>query len=91
MNAELASRPRKFVLDPNSEWWKIINDKLEKNRISVQKSAQDKTVPLNYYAAFDEVLFLKYRELNTCRNLMNYITERKPIMTELLPTFRSPD
>ena len=61
MNAELASRPRKFVLDPSSEWWKIINDKLEKNRISVQKSAQDKTVPLNYYAAFDEVLFLKYR------------------------------
>ena len=89
MNAELASRPRKFVLDPSSEWWKIINDKLEKNRISVQKSAQDKTVPLNYYAAFDEVLFLKYRELNTCRNLMNYITERKPIMTELLPTLRS--
>ena len=91
MNAELASRPRKFVLDPSSEWWKIINDKLEKNRISVQKSAQDKTVPLNYYAAFDEVLFLKYRELNTCRNLMNYITERKPIMTEVIPTLRSPD
>ena len=89
MNAELASRPRKFVLDPSSEWWKIINDKLEKNRISVQKSAQDKTVPLNYYAAFDEVLFLKYRELN--RNLLNGITERKLIMTELLPTLRSPD
>lgn len=55
MNEELARRPRKFVFDENSEWWKILNDKLEKNRVSVQKSAQDKTVPLNYYAAFDEV------------------------------------
>ncbi|XP_053373644.1 2-hydroxyacyl-CoA lyase 1-like [Mercenaria mercenaria] len=55
MNEELGGRPTKFVFDPAAPWWKDLNEKLEKNRISVQKQSQDKTVPLNYYAAFDEV------------------------------------
>ena len=55
MNEELARRPSKFVFSSTAPWWKELNEKLEKNRISVQKQSQDKTVPLNYYAAFDEV------------------------------------
>ncbi|WAQ94768.1 HACL1-like protein [Mya arenaria] len=54
-NEELSKRSPKFVFSSSSNWWKTLNEKLEKNRISVQNNSEDKTVPLNYYAAFDEV------------------------------------
>ncbi|WAQ94838.1 HACL1-like protein [Mya arenaria] len=54
-NEELSRRSPKFVFSSSSDWWKTLNEKLEKNRISVQNNSEDKTVPLNYYAAFDEV------------------------------------
>ncbi|KAL4221918.1 2-hydroxyacyl-CoA lyase 1 [Mactra antiquata] len=53
INEQLNTGP--FVFDSQAPWWNELNEKLEQNRLSVQKAAQDKTVPLNYYSAFDEV------------------------------------
>ena len=55
MNEELSVRSQRYCHDPQSAWWDILNDKLEKNRLSVQKNVEDKSVPLNYYAALDLV------------------------------------
>ncbi|KAL3831765.1 hypothetical protein ACJMK2_023472 [Sinanodonta woodiana] len=55
LNDEIARRPGKFVFNSKSLWWKTLDDKIKKNREATQKSIDDKRLPLNYYAALDEV------------------------------------
>ena len=52
-----SSRTKKVTLSPSAPWWKVLNDKLDKNRASVNASVNDKTLPLNYYAALNEVRY----------------------------------
>lgn len=47
--------PGKFVFNSNSAWWKTLRAKVKANQESVQKMADDKSVPLNYFAAYDEI------------------------------------
>ena len=55
MNAELTRLSPKFMFSSTAPWWGALNDKLEKNRKTVKAQVDNKTVPLNYYAALDEV------------------------------------
>ncbi|XP_052246724.1 2-hydroxyacyl-CoA lyase 1-like [Dreissena polymorpha] len=55
MNSELGQRRPAFVLNSQSDWWKVLHEKVAKNRASVDQNSADKALPLNYYAAFDEV------------------------------------
>ncbi|KAJ8313530.1 hypothetical protein KUTeg_008091, partial [Tegillarca granosa] len=55
MNAELKRRPGQFVFNPKSAWWKSLREKVEQNQVTVQKMIENKTVPLNYYAAYQEI------------------------------------
>ncbi|XP_072944586.1 2-hydroxyacyl-CoA lyase 1 isoform X2 [Epargyreus clarus] len=47
---------KKFSLQPNTNsWWKTLGDKQKKNVEFVEAQANDKSVPLNYYAVFKAV------------------------------------
>ena len=46
---------RKFRFDESNEWWKELNDKCEKNQKTVKEMSMDNSVPLNYYAVFQNV------------------------------------
>jgi len=55
LNEEISRRSPRFVFSKSEEWWTVLNEKVAKNRESVRQNSLDKTVPLNYYATFDEV------------------------------------
>lgn len=46
---------RKYRLGENTEWWKELSEKCEKNQLTVKGMAMEKIVPLNYYAVFQNV------------------------------------
>ena len=55
MNEELQRLPGKFVFPSTAPWWAALNEKVAKNKKTVQAQIDNKQVPLNYYAALDEV------------------------------------
>ncbi|GFN90703.1 2-hydroxyacyl-coa lyase 1 [Plakobranchus ocellatus] len=55
INEELQKRKNVFKFSLQSAWWKTLSKKLEANQLNVQEMCNDKTVPLNYYAAYAEV------------------------------------
>nr|XP_002132188.1 2-hydroxyacyl-CoA lyase 1 [Ciona intestinalis] len=40
-------------LSKDSDWWKFLQEKIDSNAVSTKALAEDKSVPLNYYAVFD--------------------------------------
>ncbi|CAH0725776.1 unnamed protein product, partial [Brenthis ino] len=48
-------KERKFSLQTNSAWWQALKEKQKKNTEFVEAQANDKSLPLNYYAVFKTV------------------------------------
>lgn len=46
---------RKYRFNENTEWWKELNEKCEKNQKTVKAMSSDEQVPLNYYAVFHNI------------------------------------
>ncbi|CAG9564743.1 unnamed protein product [Danaus chrysippus] len=46
---------KKFSLQNNSSWWQALKEKQKKNTEFVKAQANDKSLPLNYYAVFKTV------------------------------------
>ncbi|XP_022122283.2 2-hydroxyacyl-CoA lyase 1 isoform X1 [Pieris rapae] len=46
---------KKFSLQPSGGWWQALKEKQKKNTEFVEAQANDKSLPLNYYAVFKAV------------------------------------
>nr|XP_022297186.1 uncharacterized protein LOC111106696 [Crassostrea virginica] len=55
LNEQLDKIPGQFHFNPKSPWWKTLNNKVQQNQRTVQAMMDDKSEPLNYYAAYSEV------------------------------------
>ncbi|XP_069110665.1 2-hydroxyacyl-CoA lyase 1-like [Argopecten irradians] len=55
LNEEIGRRPGKFAFSKAAPWWKILRGKIEQNQQSVQKMMSEKSLPLNFYAAYEDI------------------------------------
>lgn len=55
MNDQLDKIPGHFQFNPKSPWWRTLNNKVQQNQKAVQAMMDDKSEPLNYYAAYSEI------------------------------------
>lgn len=88
MNAELKRRPGQFVFNPKSAWWKSLREKVEQNQVTVQKMIENKTVPLNYYAAYQEIKNLLPKDAIIVSEGANTMDISRTMIPNYLPRHR---
>lgn len=72
-----------WTFDSYSDWWKEVRSKVDKNRETVAKMAEDRRVPLNYYAAYKPIS----QSLSKNTIIVNEGANTMDIGRTMLPTF----
>lgn len=88
MNQALQQRPIKFKFGSQSSWWKTLSIKLADNQQNVEEMCKDKSVPLNYFAAYTEVQKAIPKDCIIVNEGSNTMDIGRTMLPNLLPRHR---
>ncbi|CAG2190651.1 HACL1 [Mytilus edulis] len=88
INDVYGKMPGKFAFSPKSPWWKTLTSKVQANQQSVQQMIDDKSVPMNYFAAYDEIRSLLPKDCIIVSEGANTMDISRTMILNSLPRHR---
>lgn len=88
LNETFSKRPGKFAFNPNSPWWKTLRGKIKTNQDTVQKQIDDKSIPMNYFAAYHEIRSLLPKDSIIVSEGANTMDISRTMVLNYLPRHR---
>ncbi|KAK3108560.1 hypothetical protein FSP39_010665 [Pinctada imbricata] len=88
LNERINKIPGRFVFNRKSPWWKTLDGKVKQNQVAVQGMIDDKSEPLNYYAAYEEIRQLLPRDYIIISEGANTMDISRTMVPNFLPRHR---
>lgn len=77
-----------YHLKSDDPWWEMLRNKCEQNRTIVQRMANDKTTPLNYYTVFHHIQELIPKDAVIVSEGANTMDIGRSMLPNILPRHR---
>lgn len=77
-----------YKFNDESDWWKLLRNKCDINRLAVQKMAMDTSAPLNYYAVFHHMQQIIPKDAIIVSEGANTMDIGRSMLNNILPKHR---